>query len=75
VAAAGADGADAVSDWGGGRVLACRAVRAQQIRPGAQRQNSPFCTGQPESSTAQRPLRTAVRAQVEVAICNSLAIL
>jgi len=28
-------------------VLACRAIRAQQIQPGAQRQNSPFCTGQP----------------------------
>jgi hypothetical protein len=28
-------------------VFACRAIRAQQIQPGAQRQNSPFCTGQP----------------------------
>jgi len=28
-------------------MLACRAIRAQQIQPGARRQNSPFCTGQP----------------------------
>ena len=32
---------------GQARVLACRAIRAQQIQLGAQRRNSPFGTGQP----------------------------